>query len=130
MEGEKLAKAILNAMPRAKNNFLFGVVTNVSPLEIQVNDFPLIKESMIVLGRNCVERITYIDKHTHIIPAHQTEPEPLRTHIHPIEPWETEETDRFVVVNRGLRVGDTVFMIQSNDNQKYYVCERIGADRD
>ena len=105
MAGERLASLIAqNRSTITKSNFIFGEVRSVEPLEIYVDGLPTIISDMIVLGRNVKEYKAYKDSHSH--------------------PTVGSASD-FVTVNRGLQIGDKVFMIRSNDGQKFYVAERL-----
>ena len=105
MAGERLAQLIAsNRNTMTKSNFVFGEVKSVSPLEITVDGLPTIEEEMIILGKNVKEYKAYQDIHSHPTVG---------------------STSDFVIVNRGLQVGDKVFMIRSNDGQKFYVAERL-----
>lgn len=105
MAGERLAQLIAtNRNTMTKSNFVFGEVKSVSPLEISVDGLPTIEEDMIILGKNVKEYKAYKDSHSH--PT-------------------VSSASGFVTVNRALKKGDKVFMIRSNDGQKFYVAERI-----
>lgn len=105
MAGERLAQLIAtNRNTMTRSNFVFGEVKSVSPIEITVDGLPTIIEDMIILGKNVREYKAYKDSHSH--------------------PTVSSASD-FVIVNRGLQVGDKVFMIRSNDGQKFYVAERL-----
>ena len=105
MAGERLAQLLAsNRNTMTKSNFVFGEVKSVSPLEISIDGLPTIEEEMIILGKNVKEYKAYQDIHSHPTVG---------------------STSDFVIVNRGLQVGDKVFMIRSNDGQKFYVAERL-----
>jgi hypothetical protein len=91
-----------------RTDLVFGTVTSVSPLTIQIDDKFPVYESQIVLSALCKPFVTDIYRHLHADNYYGNTDERLQT----------------VTVWRGLQAGDRVRMLQCNGGQKYFVLDR------
>ena len=126
------------------NNMIFGRVVKVKPLEIDIGNNVILTKSFLYLGQMCRPHKVTIP-HTHIYngntentsltsaypAANPITPNP---HNHSISNQETEDvhgqnTDYkdYVILEiyPELAVDDIVLMFAMNNNQMYYVAERI-----
>lgn len=92
MAGERLVQ-LIKGKSSQENNFIFGTVTSVNPLNIKVGDRHIPAE-LLYLSTYCKGlKIRY------------------------------KEED--VTIWNGVKAGDTVVMIESNNNQLYFVLEVV-----
>lgn len=114
MAGEKLAQYLINMNNSGiSSNFLHGVVTSDKPVKVKIEGLPELKENQIILSRNVVKQTIKIKPHKHQINGEETSEE-----LKELTLWE------------GLKTGDKVFIIQSNDKQKFYIMEVVEDDTD
>lgn len=129
-DGRKLAQLMIKAgQPKESQtvDMVIGKVTSINPLKVKVGKIELTKTFLIV-GALCTETIIKIpvdsgNEHKHIIPAHTTSSGD-DGHTHQIPAWETKTALPDIVLWRGLKVGDTVYMIKMAKGQKYYIMQR------
>ena len=115
------------------NNFLFGVVTSVDPIKVKVEGYPELNKNQIILGELVREQKIKVPnkekpKHKHKIKTLTTSTGGQDSHTHTIQGFETEEALEEITLREGLKKGDKVFIIQSNDKQLFYIMERILKD--
>lgn len=116
-DGHKLAQMMRDAGKTPQNevvDIVIGEVTSVKPLRVKVENREL-SESFLIVGALCQE--TTINQLAFTIPEH----------VHQITNTTTEpskSTPTKVVLWRGLRVGDRVFMLKVSRGQKYYILQR------
>lgn len=130
MAGEKIAQCLINLNTGLTSNFLYGVVTGVEPIKIKVEGLPELKENQIILSDNVKEKKIKIPtekkpKHKHSVKELTTKPAGEDNHTHTIVGFETEEALEEITLWEDLKVGDKVFIIQSNDKQLFYVLEVV-----
>ena len=129
---------------------MFGTVTTVSPISINVDSRLTVGANNIIISPLCVETKLNI-RHTHEAKV-EGDSAPIETskaftpedkvqgvgkeivleHTHTITvstpSVELEEAFKEpITLWRGLSVGDTVIMISSSDSQTYYVLQRAGG---
>lgn len=133
MAGERLAQKITKLVNNSKSNFLYGTVTSIDPIKIKVDGLPELNKNQIILSDNVKEKIIKIPSsknpgHTHIIQSLTTDPAGQDSHTHTIQNFETDKALLEITLREGLKIGDKVFIIQSNDNQLFYVSEVVKDD--
>lgn len=112
MAGEKLAQYLINMNNSGiSSNFLHGVVTNDKPVKIKVEGLPELKENQLILSCNVKKQTIKIKPHKHEINGEET----------------SEELEE-ITLQEDLKTGDKVFIIQSNDRQKFYIMEVVEDD--
>jgi hypothetical protein len=101
--------AIVNALkPKQKkeSNFIYGTIETLHPLSVRLDNEIVLPESFLFLGKACrPHRITL--PHIHAS-AGREDPESLTINISP-----------------PLREGDRVLIFVFNNEQKFYIAERI-----
>lgn len=124
MIGAKLADTLTKQSLKTKNNFLFGKVIKKNPITIKIADLPDLSESntangrkQLIIGANCQAIKWHFDENDKLIWVN-TDKEPIPNDI-------KELIKSTTTYNRGLEVGDDVFVIQSGNGQLFYVCERL-----
>lgn len=151
VDGIRLLRNIRKIAYRPQtNNMIFGEIVSVDPLKIDIGNNIVLTKKFLYLGQMCRPHKVTIP-HTHKYNG-ETEEKFLQTtatvgtgpvgeivpeyHFHEIKNQETEdvhgqETDYkdYVVLQiyPKLAVGDKVLMFAMNNNQMYYVAERIEA---
>jgi hypothetical protein len=90
-----------------ENDFIYGTVVSVSPLKIRTE----ISDAVIELSGNMLYVSEFLRNHT------------LDCLIR--EEGSENERAATITVNNALRNGDKVVLLAFNDNQKYYVAERL-----
>lgn len=134
MAGEKLAQYLMSMSNSGiSTNFLHGVVTSVKPVKIKIEGLPELKENQLILSRNVKELKIKIPNeenvgHTHKVEQLTTNPSGEDSHTHTINEFKTSKELQEIMIWRGLKVNDKVFIIQSNDKQKFYVVEVVEGD--
>ena len=111
---ESIKKAALDAVANSDPSaVLFGKVTGVAPLKIQINQKLILEEACLVLTRNVTE---------------------YDLDITPDE-WTTESADshrhgitgkKSIKVHNALEEGDEVILIRQAGGQQYIVLDRVG----
>lgn len=113
MAGERLVEAMQKAATgeigrQTPTDFVYGTVTGLSPLTIQIDEkFPVSGENL-VLSALCKPFVTtvFLHKHKDSISG------------------DTDEQLLTITVWRGLAVGDRVRMLRCNSGQTFYVLDR------
>ena len=131
------------------NNMLFGKVVSVSPLKIDIGNNIVLTKKFLFLGQMCRPHKVTIP-HNHKIDNQSTETTSLTTdatvgdatpaviepnpHKHTITGQKTEDVHKSgsdyeksvtIEIEPKLKVGDIVLLFAMNNNQMYYVAERI-----
>lgn len=130
----RLVKAMQQVATPKENNvvdIVTGTVTSTKPLKIRVDKIEL-TESFLILGALCKETKIKVPNseqnlHLHTIPQHSTEGATVGeygSHTHVIAATETGTALPDILLWRGLKVGDDVYMIRCCQGQKYYVLQR------
>lgn len=127
-----MKKAAIEAVEATKPvAVLFGKVTSISPLQINVEQKMTLGKAQLILTRNVTEHTVEMTvnhyteaetKHTHEIKDTYTgggTSEPT-SHLHAYKGRKT------FTVHNGLVVGDEVVLIRQQDGQKFIVVDRIG----
>lgn len=135
MQGDKLIQAIKGMVSSPVNNFIYGVVTSIEPIKILVEGLPELQPTQIILSDRVKEKIIKIPNED--TPQHKHKVNTLTTsqggdppHSHTVEAFETLESLPEIKLWDGLKVGDKVFIIRSNNGQSFYVMEVIKDDTD
>lgn len=117
-----------------------GTVTKAKPLEISVNPaMPPLKAGVLYLTAAVVERKIPILAHSHTVPASTTGTADAHSHTIPsvttgsaldgITATENGKPlpakDGFIILNRGLEIGDKVLMLRVMRGQRYVVLSRV-----
>lgn len=150
INGIRLVNAIRNVTyKKESNNMIFGEVISVSPLKIDIGNNVILTKKFLYLGQMCRPHKVTIP-HTHKYNG-STESTSLATtatvgssatvgviqpnpHSHSISNQETENVhgqgndyDKSVTIEiyPTLDKGDIVLMFAMNNNQMYYVAERV-----
>ena len=119
-DGHRLAQLMRQAGRQPQNevvDIVMGQVTSVKPLKVKIENREL-TESFLVVGALCQE--TRISGSAFTIP----------THTHKLSEDTEDKTEpsastpTSVLLWRGLRVGDRVFMLKVSRGQKYYILQR------
>lgn len=151
IDGIRLLRSLRKIVNQPQsNNMIFGEIVSVEPLRIDIGNNTILTKSFLYLGQMCRPHKVTIP-HTHIYngstenvslssaypAANPISPNP---HNHSISNQETEdvhgqETDYkdYVTLEiypklkgrEGDKPGDIVLMFAMNNNQMYYVAERI-----
>lgn len=112
MAFEKVVQYLNNTYTnKMTSNFLFGAVTNLKPLKIKVDGLPELIEKQLILSDNVKELKIKLEGHTHTVDGQ-----------------ETSKELKEIKIKEGLKQGDKVFIIQSNDKQLFYIKEIIKDD--
>ena len=132
------------------NNMLFGKVVSVSPLQIDIGNGVILTKKFLFLGQMCRPHKVTIP-HNHKINNQSTENVSLVTtatigasetpgaitpnpHKHTITGQKTEDVHKSgsdyeksvtIEIEPKLKAGDIVLLFAMNNNQMYYVAERI-----
>ena len=137
LAAQEAAVRMLNIMKsQSKSNpatvcsLVWGTVTSIDPLAIQIDGKTTITEQFIILHSCCKESIIKIPteeivKHLHVVPLHTTDTGGSQDpHTHNVQPFNTLMAMPEIRLWRGLEVGDNVRMLRINEGQLYYVLER------
>jgi len=145
--GERLVSFMLSAgrdaIPNSeKLDLLYGKVTSIDPLEVQVVNEPklILTEEFLLLSPLCKKKEFTIpewnteeeEEHTHQVPSIQTYD--ASGHVHAVPSQDTEAgvahkhtiLKHTVEVWRGLEVDDIVLMLRVLRGAKYYLLQREG----
>ena len=109
---------------------VFGKVTSVSPLQINVEQKMTLGKAQLILSRNVTEHViemtvnhvTENHTHTHVIHDTYTDGGSAENHTHN----HAYTGRKKFTVHNGLVVGDEVILIRQQGGQKYIVMDRIG----
>lgn len=111
---KSIARATENASVPA--SFLFGSVTNVSPLTIRVdNRFDITGEAIVMTQEF---RAGGVQNHTHILPQHHTQT--TGGHTHTVDPVTSLPGN-----TGGLVSGDKVVLLRNAGGQQFLVLGRM-----
>lgn len=112
--------------------FLFGTVTEISPLTIRVdNRFDISGEAIVLMkefrGGYCPTHTHTIDPHTHAIPLHSTQPAGEVQHNHNVAALDTQATGLTTNPETcfGLTVCDRVVLLRNYGGQSFLVMGRV-----
>ncbi|WP_423413298.1 DUF2577 domain-containing protein [Faecalibacterium prausnitzii] len=132
-----LKRTALDAVLAAKpSNIMFGKVTSVSPLKINVEQKMELGAAQLVLSRNVTDFKTKISmlqsdgwetvEHTHNHVIHDTftgnGTSETHTHKHKIN-----KEKLIITIHNSLVVGDQVILVRQAGGQKFVVLDRIGT---
>lgn len=128
-QGRRLVKAMLKAGQQRESevvDMVMGKVISVNPLKVKTDKLEL-TEAFLIVGALCTETVIKpsqlgITPYTVTIPAHSTQP--ADGHSHNIQKAEVTYTPPDLMLWRGLKVGDQVYMIKMAKGQKYYIIQR------
>lgn len=142
--GKRLVDAMLKAgqqRPSEVVDMVIGKVTSVNPLKVKLDKIEL-TETFLIVGALCQETIIKtsqqgITPYVLTVPSHSTESVSGHTHSygssstqsagqhqHNVSPVEVSYTPPDLMLWRGLKVGDEVYMIKMARGQKYYIIQR------
>ena len=115
--------------------FLVGTVTNTEPLEITTKTTMLpLKENVLILTEPVIEKKIPITDHTHTITDTYTGGGSASTELTNIVCYENGKAlprrDGYIILNRGLEVGDIVLMLRVLGGQNFIVLSRSFASQD
>lgn len=144
-----IKKAALETIEASKPvNICFGVVTEVKPLKINVEQRFILNETQLILSRNVTDYVTTVSiswdtnaaggsyAHSHKLTG-KTENSGEPEHLHKFNVT-TEESKiplthvhnilgkKEIIIHNSLAVGDEVILIRQQEGQKYLVLDRIG----
>lgn len=124
----RLVKAMQKASAPKENeivDIVVGAVTSTKPLKIKVDKLEL-TESFLILSALCIEKTIKIPEHQHTVPQHKTVGATVgdSSHTHNISAIDTDGATQNIVIWRGLKTGDEVYMLRCCQGQKYYVLQR------
>lgn len=148
-DGHRLVQQMRRAGQTPQNqivDMVMGEVTSVDPLKVQVENREL-SEVFLIVGALCKETHIYnlnVEKleHRHKVPKTLTGPQAPGPHTHDISERNTNDStcepsvdehqrkhiyhdaDFDIMLWRGLRVGDKVWMFKLAQGQKYYIMQR------
>lgn len=112
MAFEQVVKFMANAYTNnLVSNFIHGTITSINPIKIKVEGLPEIGEKQIIISDSVKELIIKLEGHSHTVDGMQTSAE-LKE----------------IKVREGLKQGDKVLIIQSNDKQLFYIKEILKDD--
>ena len=94
-------------------DMVLGTVSNVSPLEISINNTTApLRSQVLLLTSNVVEyKIPYTERISEIVCYENGTPLPA--------------DKQWITFNRALEIGDKVIMLKVNSGQKYVVLSRL-----
>ena len=92
---------------------IFGVVTGVNPLEVNIDQKITLKAPMLILTNNVRDYTVEVD----VIWA--TRPSGDPAHSHPVSGRKT------MTVHNGLKIGEKVILIQKQGGQQYIILDRV-----
>jgi hypothetical protein len=127
-----IKQAALGAVNASKpTSIFFGIVVNVEPLQINVEQKMTLETPQLILSRNVT------DHEVEMTVDHETEPE--TTHIHAIQDTysgggtssPTQHLHEYkgrkkYLIHNGLLEGDVVILIRMQGGQKFIVVDRLG----
>lgn len=100
-------------------DIMYGIVTSVKPLKVQLSNQMIITDDFITLGKHIgkfkVKGKAKVKSHTDTI-------EPITG----TRPTVTESVE--LTIDNGLKEGDKVTLMRGNGGQKFYLFERKGTD--
>ena len=141
-DGHKFVQLMRQAGQTPQNeivDLVVGEVTSVNPLKVKVEEREL-SESFLIVGALCIETHIYTDNvkkldHRHKVPATVTGSGAPGPHTHNIDARNTDpnynsdgllyhDADFDIMLWRGLKKGDKVWMLKLGRGQKYYIMQR------
>lgn len=128
-QGRRLVNAMLKAGQQKQSevvDMVTGTVTSVKPLKVKLDKIEL-TESFLIVGALCTETIIKtseqgVTPYKLTVPAHTTQTS--SDHSHSVSAIEVPYTPPDLMLWRGLKVGDQVYMIKMARGQKYYIMQR------
>ena len=116
-DGYRLVRAMQKvAKPREGEivDIVMGTVTSINPLKIKVDKIEL-SSTFLILSPFCIEKKigssdVSISSHTHTVEG--------------VTSTSNKSSVNSITLWRGLRVGDSVYMLRCASGQKYYVLQR------
>lgn len=126
MKGDRLIQELNNRFNKPlDNNLIYGVVTSVEPIKIMVDGLPELQPNQIILGELVREKVIKIPKHKHTINSFTTGSGGEPAHTHQVEQLETSQELESIKLWEGLKEGEKVLILRSNNKQLFYVLERV-----
>lgn len=127
--GKRLVDAMLKAGQQKESevvDMVIGKVTSIKPLKVKLDKIEL-TESFLIVGALCTETVIKTSElgttpYKLTIPSHTTET--ANQHTHQVAAKEVLYTPPNLMLWRGLKVGDEVYMIKMAKGQKYYIMQR------
>lgn len=127
--GKRLVDAMIKAGQQKENevvDMVIGKVTSVKPLKVKLDKIEL-TESFLIVGALCTETVIKTSKqgstpYVLTIPARNTETS--NQHTHNVPAVDVKYTPPDLMLWRGLKVGDEVYMIKMARGQKYFIMQR------
>lgn len=92
---------------------LFGVVTGVNPLEVNIDQKMTLQAPMLILTNNVRDYTVEVD----VIWSTRSSGDPA--HSHPVS------GRKIMTVHNGLKLGEKVLLIKMQGGQKYIVLDRV-----
>lgn len=134
-DGHKLVQMMREAGKTPQNevvDLIEGTVTSVNPLKVKVDNREL-TETFLIQGALVVETHIYTDNikkfvHEHSVPQTTTLPAGEGPHTHTVP--QRDSVNDFIdptvdiMLWRGLRKGDIVYMLKLGRGQKYLILQR------
>lgn len=143
--GRRLVNAMLKAGEQKESevvDMVIGKVLSVNPLNVKVGKLEL-NESFLIVGALCVETVIKTSEqgmtpYVLTVPGHATQSAGDHTHsvstggtaqsagghTHNVSPVEVSYTPPDLMLWRGLKAGDEVYMFKMAKGQKYYIMQR------
>lgn len=128
-QGRRLVAAMLKAGQQKESevvDMVVGKVTSVKPLKVKLDKIEL-TESFLIVGALCTETVIKTSKlgvtpYVLTVPNHATET--ADSHTHTVPALQVPYTPPDLMLWRGLKVGDEVYMFKMAKGQKYYIMQR------
>lgn len=123
---KKMKTAAVQAVEATKPvEVVFGKVTSISPLEINVEQKMTLGKAQLILSRNVTDFKTSISSGN--IQNYYYVGSESNVTTQPVSPSHVQAVGRInITVHNGLVVGDEVILIRQQGGQKYIVMDRIG----
>lgn len=134
-DGHKFVEMMRQAGRTPQNevvDLIEGTVTAVNPLKVKVDNREL-TETFLIQGALVTETHIYTDNikkfvHEHSVPTINTQPAGEGPHSHSV-PQRDSQNDFIsptvdIMLWRGLKVGDVVYMLKLGRGQKYFILQR------
>lgn len=106
-------------------NLVMGTVTSESPLEITSNTaMEPLRAGVLYLTESVIEKKIPVLRHTHTAPDGTTGPA-LESVVCQEDGKSLPVEGGYIILNRGLEVGDKVLMLRVQNGQKFLVLSRV-----
>ena len=92
---------------------IFGVVTGVNPLEVNIDQKMTLKAPMLILTNNVRDYVVEVDV------IWTTRPNGDPSHSHPVSGRKT------MTVHNGLKIGEKVILLKMQGGQQYIILDRV-----